>query len=84
MIDNSPKVFNVMYRPAQHNGAENVNNEIYNYVIQTDEHFENLARKEKFAGITGKDVKTGEYKRFRFDRIVAMNAMPHWSWHSSC
>ena len=74
-IDNSGQIFNILYKPERHQGVENVDGKILNYVIQTDEHFQNLARKEKFAGITGKDVKTGEFKRFRFDRIVAMNSM---------
>jgi len=74
-IDNSGPIFNILYKPERHHGVENVDGEILNYVIQTDEHFQNLARKEKFAGITGKDVKTGEFKRFRLERIIAMNLM---------
>tara|TARA_B100001939_G_C16824860_1_gene566003 strand:- start:251 stop:493 length:243 start_codon:yes stop_codon:yes gene_type:complete len=74
-IDNSGTIFNILYRPERHEGSENVNDELYNYVVQTDESFENLSRKEKCAGLTAKDVSTGNFKRFRFDRIVAMNAI---------
>ena len=74
-IDNSGQIFSVLYRPEKHDGVENVNNNVHNYVVRTEEPFQNLARKEKFAGITATDVATGAFKRFRFDRILAVNKM---------
>ena len=74
-IDNSGQIFNVLYRPEKHNGVENNNDDVHSYVVRTEEPFQNLARKEKFAGITATDVATGEFKRFRFDRILAVNKM---------
>ena len=74
-IDNSGQIFSVLYRPEKHDGVENVNNNVHNYVVRTEEPFQNLARKEKFAGITATDVATGAFKRFRVDRILAVNTM---------
>jgi len=74
-IDNSGQVFNILYRPETHKGFKNDNDDVINYVVRTEEPFQNLARKEKFAGITATDVATGEFKRFRFDRILAVNKM---------
>ena len=73
--DNSGQIFSILYRPEKHDGVENVNNNVHNYAVRTEEPFQNLARKEKFAGITATDVATGAFKRFRFDRILAVNTM---------
>ena len=74
-IDNSGQIFSVLYRPEKHDGVENVNDDVHNYVVRTEEPFQNLARKEKFAGFTATDVATGAFKRFRFNRILAVNTL---------
>ena len=60
----------INYEPAKHDGIENTDNSIFRYVV--DEPFENLSNGEKFAGFGGKCVETGEYKRFRWDRIESI------------
>tara|TARA_R110002049_G_C8713819_1_gene524215 strand:+ start:265 stop:504 length:240 start_codon:yes stop_codon:yes gene_type:complete len=62
----------INYEPAKHDGIENTDNSIFRYVVETDEPFENLSNGEKFAGFGGKCVETGEYKRFRWDRIESI------------
>ena len=52
----------IHYTPQNHNGNENTENSIFRYVIETDEPFENRSNGEKFAGIGGKCVETGEHK----------------------
>lgn len=73
--NNSGNIFSVLYRPEKHDGVENVNNDVHNYVVEPEEQFQNSSRNEKCAGLTAKDILTGDFKRFRFDRIVAMNAI---------
>jgi hypothetical protein len=63
---------NIYYRPAKHNGVKNHENYMHTYCIELDESFENRSNGEKFAGIGGKCVETGEYKRFRMDRLAGM------------
>ena len=62
----------INYGPEKHNGIENTDNSIFRYVVETDEPFENRSNGEKFAGFGGKCVETGEYKRFRWDRIESI------------
>lgn len=62
----------INYGPEKHNGIENTNNSVFRYVIETDEPFENRSNGEKFAGFGGKCIETGDYKRFRWDRIESI------------
>jgi len=64
--------FTIFYRPAQHEGQDNVNGNTYQYKIKLDIPFSNMTNGEQFAGIGGECVETGEYKRFRMDRITSM------------
>ena len=64
--------FEIYYRPAIHHGKENKNNDLIVYRIELDEPFENRTEGEKFSGIGGTCTRTGEYKRFRMDRVVTM------------
>ena len=45
---------------------------MHSYKIELDEPFANRTNGETFAGIGGKCVETGEYKRFRMDRVEGM------------
>ncbi len=64
--------FIIHYRPSVHDGMDNKGNHLYCYEIELDEPFENRTEGETFSGIGGKCIHTGEYKRFRMDRIVTM------------
>tara|TARA_R110002096_G_C14096254_1_gene678302 strand:- start:220 stop:444 length:225 start_codon:yes stop_codon:yes gene_type:complete len=64
--------FTIFYRPAQHQGQENIKGLTYKYRIELDEPFANITNGEQFAGIGGKCLETGDYKRFRMDRITSM------------
>ena len=64
--------FTIFYRPAQHEGQENINSHTYKYRIELDEPFANITNGESFAGIGGKCLETGDYKRFRMDRITSL------------
>ena len=66
------ETMNIFYRPENHNGVINKNNDIFNYRIELDESFANRSNGEKFAGIGGTCTETGQYKRFRMDRLEAM------------
>ena len=62
----------VTYRPASHNGRKNIRNNAYPYEVLVHEPFENLAKRERFSGFSGLQLKDGKWKRFRMDRIVCM------------
>jgi len=64
--------FIIQYRPAVHDGLENKRNHLYCYEVELDESFDNRTEGEKFSGIGGTCIHTGQYKRFRMDRIVTM------------
>ena len=64
--------FIIHYRPAFHEGLENKANHLYCYEVELDESFNNRTEGEKFSGIGGTCTRTGEYKRFRMDRVVTM------------
>jgi hypothetical protein len=64
--------FIIQYRPAVHDGLENKRNHLYCYEVELDESFDNRTEGEKFSGIGGTCTHTGQYKRFRMDRIVTM------------
>ena len=64
--------FEIYYRPAIHHGKENKNNDLIIYKIELDEAFENRTENEKFSGIGGTCLESGNYKRCRLDRIEGM------------
>ena len=66
------EIMNIFYRPEIHNGVINKNNDLHSYRIELDESFENRSNNEKFAGIGGTCTETGNYKRFRMDRLEGM------------
>ena len=66
------EIFDIYYRPTTHDGEENTGNLMHSYQIELDESFANRTNGEKFAGIGGKCMETGEYKRFRMDRVEGM------------
>ena len=56
-------------RPATHEGRENKQNKAYFYEVLVHEPFDNLLKKEKFAGFSALSIKDGKWMRFRMDRI---------------
>ncbi len=66
------EMFEIYYRPAQHDGVKNQENYMHSYKIELDEPFANRTNGETFAGIGGKCMETGDYKRFRMDRVEGM------------
>ena len=62
----------VTARPATHNGRKNTKGKAYTYEVLVHEPFENLVKKESFAGFSAMQLKDGKWKRFRMDRIVCM------------
>ena len=60
------------YQPESHKGKPNKENKAFPYDVKVFESFENIARKENFAGVEGMDMGTGKWKRFRMDRIECM------------
>ena len=66
------EIMNIFYRPEIHNGVKNHKNYMHCYRIELDESFENRSNGEKFAGIGGTCTETGQYKRFRMDRLEGM------------
>ena len=67
------ETYEIYYRPETHNGVKNEGNYMHIYQIELDEPFANRSNGEKFAGIGGTCVETGEYKRFRMDRVELMS-----------
>ena len=71
--------FSIEYRPAVHEGRENFQGMVFNYSIEVEEHFINrhdasCKADTVSAGITARCIETGEWKRFRWDRILSMVA----------
>ena len=66
--------FLIEYRPAVHEGRENLQGLVFNYTVEVEEQFANREENDDCAGITAKCVETGEWKRFRWDRILKMVA----------
>ena len=66
--------FLIYYRPAVHEGRDNLKGLAFNYSVEIEEQFANREENDDCAGITGKCVDTGEWKRFRWDRILSMVA----------
>ena len=70
-------MFKFQYNPALHDGEVNNDNNVFTYVGKIIDHFSNVTEGETFSGLTielhGNEFpfeKTGEIRRFRFDRIV--------------
>jgi len=66
--------FLIYYRPAVHEGRDNLKGLAFNYSVEIEEQFANREENDDCAGITAKCVETGEWKRFRWDRILSMVA----------
>ena len=66
---NHNKEITIEYIPERHNGFENTTNDIHTYDVQVEAGFENRSNGEKFAGFRGVELKTGNYKSFRWDRV---------------
>ena len=71
--------FSIEYRPAVHEGRENLQGMVFNYTVEVEEQFANGLNPSCWAdtvcaGITAKCIETGEWKRFRWDRILSMVA----------
>ena len=67
--------FLIYYRPDVHQGRENTKGLAFNYNVEVEEQFANYSEQDKCAGITAKCTETGEWKRFRLDRILSMVAV---------
>ncbi len=63
------KKFLVNYTPAVHEGQENADSKSFFYRVEMDEQFANREERDTSAGMSAKDTETGEWKRFRWDRI---------------
>ena len=66
--------FLIYYRPAVHEGRDNLKGLAFNYSVEIEEQFANREENDDCAGITAKCVETGEWKRFRWARILSMVA----------
>lgn len=65
--------FIVLYRPNSHNGVKNYANLVFNYEIEApEEGFGNNREGKTLAGFKAKLIKNGQYRGFRFDRLVAL------------
>ena len=63
------KKFLVNYTPAVHEGQENADSKSFFYRVEMDEQFANNDERDNSAGMSAKDIESGEWKRFRWDRI---------------
>ena len=68
------KKFLINYTPAVHEGQENADSKSFFYRVEMDEQFANREESDNSAGMSAKDTETGEWKRFRWDRITNMAA----------
>lgn len=66
---NHNKQVTVEYIPERHNGFENTTNDVHTYDVEVEEPFANVSNRETFAGFRGVELKTGNYKSFRWDRV---------------
>jgi|TARA_R110001583_G_scaffold63488_2_gene185796 hypothetical protein len=69
------KKFLVNYIPAVHEGQENNEDKSFFYRVEMDEQFANRSEQDHAAGMSAKDTETGEWKRFRWDRIQSAVAL---------
>ena len=63
------KKFLINYRPAVHQGQEHADNKSFAYSVEMEEQFANREERDTSAGMSAKDIESGEWKRFRWDRI---------------
>ena len=63
------KKFIINYTPAVHEGQDNTQEKSFNYRVEMDEQFANRSEGDTSAGISAKQSDSGEWKRFRWDRI---------------
>ena len=71
--------FLIEYRPAVHEGRENLQGLVFNYAVEVAEQFANRQNPSceadtVCAGITARCIESGEWKRFRWDCILKMVA----------
>ena len=66
----------VNYKPRVHEGQENKEDKIYQYRVQMDDKFRNDENGEHFAGLSAKCLETNSFKRFRWDRLESIIAIP--------
>ena len=71
--------FLIEYRPAVHEGRENLQGLVFNYTVEVAEQFANRQSPSceadtVCAGITARCIESGEWKRFRWDGILNMVA----------
>ena len=69
------KKFLINYTPAVHEGQENNEDKSFFYRVEMDEQFANRSEQDHSAGMSAKDTETGEWKRFRWDRIQSAVAL---------
>ena len=63
------KKFLINYRPAVHQGQENADNKSFAYSVEMEEQFANRKEHDDSAGMSARDIESGQWKRFRWDRI---------------
>tara|TARA_B100000519_G_scaffold9694_1_gene7638 strand:- start:280 stop:543 length:264 start_codon:yes stop_codon:yes gene_type:complete len=63
------KKFLINYRPAVHQGQENADNKSFAYSVEMEEQFANREERDDSAGMSARDIESGQWKRFRWDRI---------------
>ena len=63
------KKFLVNYTPAVHEGQENADNKSFAYSVEMEEQFANREEHDDSAGMSARDIESGQWKRFRWDRI---------------
>tara|TARA_B100001778_G_C18120216_1_gene420230 strand:+ start:125 stop:388 length:264 start_codon:yes stop_codon:yes gene_type:complete len=63
------KKFLINYRPAVHQGQENADNKSFAYSVEMEEQFANREEHDDSAGMSARDIESGQWKRFRWDRI---------------
>ena len=69
------KKFLVKYIPAVHKGQKNADNKSFAYSVEMEEQFANRKERDDSAGMSARDIESGEWKRFRWDRIQSTVAI---------
>jgi hypothetical protein len=69
------KKFLVKYIPAVHEGQKNADNKSFAYSVEMEEQFANRKERDDSAGMSARDIDSGEWKRFRWDRIQSTVAI---------
>ena len=72
-------LFLINYRPKFRNGRKNTEGKVYKYKAfiggKSGEPFGNAKEQNFFAGMVVKKKNNGEFRSFRFDRIVSMKSL---------